>query len=124
MVAMQKPKLRVCLKCGTAKDAEADFRKNEPCWCKACRSVAEKKSKSRPAYKALARDRSRIAMRAKRQASDDALNLSDRVGFLIFASVHAYIPTPVEEIEAREAYVEAARDCYPLIPHRCLFGLF
>lgn len=123
MVALKKPtELRVCLKCKQAKDPTLDYRKNEPCWCKTCRSAAEKASKSRPAYRAIERERSRERMREKRQEHDHALNRVDRMGgFFVVMECHAQIKTPIEELEHSEYLEEYREEVFPLIPHNACF---
>ena len=97
------------------------------CWCRTCKNAAENAAKKKNrAYIAMERERSRIRMRLKRQGIDDALRKCDRLGVWIALEVHAYIPTPVEEIEFKEAWEEFVYESFPLpvdarafrMPHR------
>lgn len=113
-----------CAKCQQVKYLGADFPRvlgRKPSYCKPCQKAAEKAAKARPAAKTMERERSRLRMREKRQANDDALRFADLHGVWVHLECHAYIPSPVEEIEARELWEEFCKEVWPLNPHEQIY---
>ena len=109
---------RRCPRCEEIKP-HTDFRKNDKCYCRACRSALEKCYRQKPANKAKEREYQRAYMREKRFQCDDAIRAANYYGFAVVAwCVHAYIPTPVEELIYKEDLEEERRAAWPLIIRR------
>jgi DNA-directed RNA polymerase subunit M/transcription elongation factor TFIIS len=104
-----------CSRCGTNHEAN-EYLNNRTgehrSRCRKCeKAVQTAASKARPAYKAMAREQQRDLMRRKRQTNDDVMRASHYFGLSIIAPFHAFIPTPVEALEAKEDWEEHCIAC-------------
>jgi hypothetical protein len=113
MVALNLPTF-ACACCKQQFPSEEFLNRKTGEYRQVCRKCAVKesthKSKQRPAYKAMAREQQRDLMRRKRYEVADVLRATHYYGLAVLAPLQAYIPTPVEELEAKEEWEQEMRE--------------